>query len=348
MAKLTIDQLRERIYAGDLSEAEARRLFKGNKPESEAFAPALVLNEAAVEVGDAEERTGSAFLFNFLNASEREGRRLRFERRVAEGDTSPVVLSEGDSWFQFPVLLKDVIDGLEPDFLTYSLDAAGDTLKNMVFDNAEYLIQLRQLRHRFAVRALLISGAGNDIIGADPDGISVLERVVKPFDPTRSDPSHAPFYIDTDAFRAQLMFVRDAHVKVFSDVLREFPEVRVVCHGYAYAIPGGFTHDPRDPVYARRDQWLGRPFNSLGFPRNQSQALRRAIVKEMLDQLNSMQKTLCGGNSAGGRFANAYHVDVRNVVADDEWNDEIHPTNAGFKKVVGSFRTLLDSFATGV
>ncbi len=50
---------------------------------------------------------------------------------------------------------------------------------------------------------------------------------------------------------------------------------------------------------------------------------------------------LAGGNVEGGAFAHVYHVDARNTVMDDEWANEIHPTNSGYARVADRFRHVL-------
>ncbi|HOT82371.1 MAG TPA: hypothetical protein PLQ12_03605, partial [Candidatus Defluviicoccus seviourii] len=143
-----------------------------DRDASGAFAPSVVPNPDLVE--RAEEQRG---VMDWANSLARTRRHLRFNRRLNTGVALPVLVSEGDSWFQFPVFLEDVIDCLGDDYLIWSVDAAGDTLQNMVIDNPEYLDALDTQRDR--VRAFLFSGAGNDIVGEDSDGVPVIEKIVR-------------------------------------------------------------------------------------------------------------------------------------------------------------------------
>ena len=45
-----------------------------------------------------------------------------------------VILAEGDSWFNYPVLLSDVLDwvGMEPDMIVYSVAEGGDWFLNIL------------------------------------------------------------------------------------------------------------------------------------------------------------------------------------------------------------------------
>jgi lysophospholipase L1-like esterase len=38
---------------------------------------------------------------------------------------------------------------------------------------------------------------------------------------------------------------------------------------------------------------------------------------------------------------NVVHVDTPGTLADNEWNDELHPSRKGFQKIAGKFRDQL-------
>jgi hypothetical protein len=120
-----------------------------------------------------------------------------------------------------------------------------------------------------------------------------------------------------------------------------FPGRPVLIHGYDHALPGGYAGDPRKPFYAAPNQWMGRYLSGakLGFKDHQFQA---RIIRIMIDRLNEMQIRLCGGNHPGGAYAQAWHVDVRGTMTrDSEWADELHPTDASFRKVAQAFHDTL-------
>ena len=98
-----------------------------------------------------------------LNSANRVGqlrREARFEQIVNGGKyKGPLIAAEGDSSFQFPFILKDVIDWVFEDFAVYCRSEAGDTLDNMV-RTGEYLDALA----RTGGRVLLLSGGGNDLV----------------------------------------------------------------------------------------------------------------------------------------------------------------------------------------
>lgn len=127
---------------------------------------------------------------------------------------------------------------------------------------------------------------------------------------------------------------------MISNVAAEHPGLPVICHGYDHAIPGGAPGDSRNPFWASQDKWIGRPLREdLGI---KDHRLQREIVRLMIDRLNERLKTLCGGNNPNGAFRNAWHVDVRGIVR-DQWADELHPTDQGFRLVASQFLGVLRS-----
>ena len=73
-------------------------------------------------------------LFGVVNGLSRSRRKKRFERSVKKHSDRPIIVTEGDSWFQFPFLLKDVIDNLSDHFSIYSVGSAGARTSEMVYE----------------------------------------------------------------------------------------------------------------------------------------------------------------------------------------------------------------------
>ena len=274
----------------------------------------------------AEFRVESAM--RWANAICRWRRQRRFEQRVAAGERLPVLVSEGDSWFQFPFLIEDVVDCLGSDHLIWSLDAAGDTAQNMVRRNPEYLAGLRA--HRDEVAAFLFSAAGNDVIGEDEFGEPVLKSLVKHFTAGKD----AAWHIDQVRLAEVLLFLEGAYKEVMATVRAEFPHLPVLIHGYDHAIPGGHPGEWRSPEWAAVDQWLGRPFAERGI---HDLALQRDIIRILIDALYDMLHRVAGDSAV----THIHVVDVRGTLRREEWADEIHGTSAGFERVAELFRAKL-------
>jgi hypothetical protein len=328
--RISMAELQRVMRDPSVPESELKQYFTADPSASRPFAPGVIPDPARVEVDPPSDALEAAMLMSWANDLSRLRRQEKFRARVASGDTRPVLVSEGDSWFQFPIYLEDVIDQLGGEFNVWSVDAAGDTLQNMVIDDAEYMRALREQQP--AVRAFLFSGGGNDIVGADRDGNSVIVQIVRRFEPGRP----AEWYLETPAFAEKLGFIEGCYRAVLANVAATFPTLPVICHAYDYSIPGA-PDDPRDPIWAGPDQWIGRPMRELGITDPQ---LQRDIVGLMIDRLTQRLETLCGGNNPGGAFPNAWHVDARGTVG-TLWADELHPTDEGYGLVAARFAAVL-------
>lgn len=330
--RIPLAEARRMALDPEVPEHVVRQLFTADPGASKPFSPAIVFDPSVVAVAPPDTRLEGARAMDWANELAGFRRRNKFLVRQEAGDTRPVLVSVGDSWFQFPFFLDDVIDQLGGAYSIWSLDAAGDTLANMVLNEQRHLSGLRRWAGK--ARALLLSGSGNDIVGEDPDGIPVLAKIVRPFEAGRL----AAWYIGTSEFSRRLASIEACFGEVFAAVAREFPGIPVICHGYDHAIPA-VPDDPRRPAWAKPDEWLAGPLSRhLGIRDPQ---LQRDIVRVLIDRLNEVLAGLCGGNG-GGRFPNAWYVNVRGVVR-GRWADELHPSDTGFADVAMSFRTVIEA-----
>jgi hypothetical protein len=336
---ITLEQLEEKMADPNTPVEELHPYLIRSDDKSRAFAPAFAPNPELVELPKPDNLTEEEFLSGIASDWANDLARSRRKRAFLEssGDTArPVLVSEGDSWFQFPFFLKDVIDQLGANYRIWSADAAGDTLQNMVFDKPEYPKALDAQRNHF--KAFLFSGAGNDIVGDDGKGGSVLEKIVLAFS---KDQAEAVWYVTNDHFEEKLAFVEKAYRAVLDHMKENYPGRPVLLHGYDYALPGGYHGDPRKPFYADQNQWMGRYLGgkTLGF---QDHLFQAKIIRCMIDRLNEVQIRLCGGNHPGGAYKDAYHVNTRELMSrDSDWNDELHPTDVSFRKVAQRFHDTL-------
>lgn len=296
-------------------------------------------NPELVEMSEDERALENAMSIG--NSTDRAARALGFTKDRIFNRSKPVIVSEGDSWFQFPILIKDVIDHLNDDYAILSLGAAGDTAANMVdgpaaAGGAEYLGQLGAQAKN--VRAFLFSAAGNDIIGEDPaTGVSALEGILRPFNGKLADVAG---HIDQAEVGRRIATLSARYGKVIAQVraVQGLQRLPILFHGYDYCFPWPWGEDdPRKPRYAARDEWLGEPFAKRGFPSDSDAALalRRDILKALIDRLYDMLHGLAGPSSQSLIWV----VDCRGAMPSvTDWNDEIHGTSDGFAKVAIRFK----------
>ena len=186
-------------------------------------------------------------------------------------------------------------------------------------------------------RAFLFSGGGNDLVGRQPDGISVLTRYIRPHTAGRSPAWH----LESPDFACRLAHFEACYRHVIADVATRYPNLPIIIHGYDYPLPCPFDRDDRrQPRWISRDAYFGSSFPHVGI---RDVDLQVAILRKAIDAMNAIQRRLAGGNVPGGAFAQVFHVDLRGTLHTGNWADEIHPTNTGFAKVSERFRRVLRS-----
>lgn len=302
MSKITLEELSVKMADPNTKPEDLKRYFREDEAASDAFAPAIGLNPETVHIPDtAEAATRSALALNGANWLSRRDRQHRFFQLLSKGDyKGPIVVEDGDSWFQYPILLWDTIDVLMEEFAVFSLSAGGDTLQNMA-SRAEYRKALEQTR----ATILLLSGGGNDLVA---DGN--LARHLRKFDPALAANDYLLPSFDALVTESLRHFDR-----IYRDVAARFPKVRILCHGYDYAVPS-------------KGKWLGKPMIANGI---KDAGLQGKIAVAMMNRFNEAMAGLAN------RHPHVTYLDMRGKVGAARWKDELHPTNDGYRAVAGIF-----------
>lgn len=324
--KISLQELQRLAIDPEVPEETLKPYFTADSDSSHAFRPAIVPNPETVDIPPGAERLVGGMALG--NALSRFRRRNRFNLRLFSGDSRPILISEGDSWFQFPVFLHDVIDHLYDDFTIRSLGAAGATAADMLADG-EYKRELR--RHADRVEAFLFSAAGNDVIGEDRNGNPEILKLLN-----RRQGGEQPIdLVNRSGLDAAIDFLRNTYLQVVSDV-RAIPglgDLPILVHGYDVPFAGR-VDDPRDPLWAGPDQWLGAPFRSLGID---DPATQRAVLEILIGELYDMLESLAATDP------HLHVVDARGTLPRrQDWTDEIHGTDAGFGRVAARFADTFD------
>lgn len=104
----------------------------------------------------------------FLNKKSNNRSLRKYYRKTNSGFTNTelypenkTVMIEGDSWFEYPLFLKEVTDQLEkdPNLAIYSLAAGGDWVANMIYGQ-EFKAGYQTLNPD----VFIMSGGGNDML----------------------------------------------------------------------------------------------------------------------------------------------------------------------------------------
>ncbi len=299
-SKITVEELSRKLSDLSIPEEKLAKYLELDEERSTPTRPQLKLNPKTVQIppaSDAEGRARSAQLLNSANFLCKLRREARYEQMITSGSyQGPRIAAEGDSWFEYPFILKDVIDWVFESYAVLCRSEAGDTLDNMV-RRREYLDALE----RTGGQLLLLSGGGNDMVA----GGNIAEHL-RDF-----DEDLAPAQYLRPSFGGVLDGAIANIETIVRSVGRAFPKAAVICHGYDYSIPNA-------------GKWLGKPMARRGI---KDPALQKAITAEMVDRFNSRLLNLAH------QSPRLTYVDCRRIVGDGRWHDELHPTNEGYADV---------------
>lgn len=233
-----------------------------------------------------------------------------------------VIVAEGDSWFDYRPGL-DILDHLKRDYRMkiVKLARSGDTLENMVYGTEvgggfrhlpsqadDTLAELSRLRPG----ALLLSGGGNDIAGHEFE--SFLNHAS----------SRLPAVREKAVEVWMEEFARPAIEGYLERVRSVSPRTVVVMHGYARPIPDG-----RAVVEFLGMKFIG-PWLRPALARKRIDfATGRAAVGQLIDRYNDLLADIGRGKP---KFR---YVDLRDLVTPADWVNELHLSNAAYRRVAG-------------
>lgn len=238
------------------------------------------------------------------------------------------VVAEGDSWFSY-YPAYDVLACLRGKVWggrSYEIEGApraGSYLNDMVYHPRQLADTFECIRkHR--PEAFLFSGGGNDIAG--PELFDFLWN---------------KYAGNTAGGTARILnqkVLTGVVDEVFEQAYRDYfgavqqcakaaglPPLPFVCHGYGYAIPdgrgwaGGWGPLP--------GPWLDPSLSRKNWDLKTDAKIRRAAITDLINTLNAMLARLAAA------LPGFHYVDVRPVLTDADWGNELHPTEKGFNKV---------------
>ncbi len=304
-----VDELKAKLIDESLNDEEAvdltRRILDHEKP---------VRNESGATRG----------LLGILNWASR-CRRQRAYRRKSRGFTGIVIVSEGDSWFQYPKFLTDIIDWLQAnkDYNIYSLGFGGDWLANILVKR-EY----EKVLEKEKPQVFLVSGGGNDLVDH-----SRLASLVHEQSPERDKD---PKTYRNDAYLCLMRLFRWQYRRLYERIGKAHPGLYIISHGYDFAIPSSRWGTGPIQILTNivvNGKWLKRPLESRGITDPEAQ---EGVIRFMIDDFNQMLLELAD------EFPNVHHIDSRGKVGRDEWYNELHPNREGFKKITRQYEELID------
>ncbi len=248
--------------------------------------------------------------------SEARPKQAVFAASIRQFPRRLVVLTEGDSWFSYP-LNSNIADFIEmmSDFSILRLEHNGDEAREILKAGSEQLKKIKYYLKNYPVDALLLSAGGNDLVsGALP---KVLDKK------TNGNPWQSAIKLAT------LTTVLDDIVASYSRLLDARDAIRprclVVAHSYCYFQPTG--RKATGPFgLLKSGPWMRPVLVAKGIdPDTEGRELARYLVDELHARLSALA-------AARPRFE---LVDMRAALPVDNvhWADEIHPSGTGFRRL---------------
>lgn len=243
--------------------------------------------------------------------------------RARKLPSTPVILSEGDSWFSTP-LYYNLVDWLEvdaPAALFMRMESSGDLALKM-FQGGN-LKELRSRLNALNFDILLISAGGNDFVD---------EFLRDTFRKTgRMTPEQAlQTVINTGRYEA----VYEAYCRMLNTAFETRPQLQVITHTYDYprlmGQQGVLTVENIGLAALLKRQvgdWIARYLTHV-----LDAAQQREFAKLLIDQFSvRVLNRLANDPRYRGKLS---VVDFRGqLTSDADWNDEMHPTGAAFRRL---------------
>lgn len=221
----------------------------------------------------------------------------------------------GDSWFDYP-LKHDILEivSREVEMPIYKMAHYGYELAQM-FSGEEKAIKIKRMqdygRH---MQGILLSCGGNDIVGPNLYCVSDYRNGA------------------SAAFEKKIallgLLLEDA-LQMFEVFLQR--TVPVFIHCYDWPIPSDRGYRILGHTFA--GPWI-RPILTPMFP---DDAMQREICRYMIDAYAGMLSDL------GTRRRNLMLIDTRGTIHENQWDNEIHPTETGFKTVADLFKARVSA-----
>jgi hypothetical protein len=294
--------------------------------------------------------TGSHGLESVLEQVRRARARLGQESDVSHAvEGGRQLLAQGDSWFNYWIG-QDILYWLHKDFGRQidSIAVAGSTLNDVVygpvpkdlldFRHSPAPSRLEELVYRIQrdkPAGLLLSVGGDDVAG--DEFFSFLNNAKSGLPPSNAEVLNG--VVNSTFAKAYKELIETALAAADSGSERG---MIVLTHGYDYAWPDG-----RGVLWIPGliGPWFDPTFNVKNYPLEQlpdDLLKRRDILRAFVDAVNAMLL-----NFEATYAGRVFHVDARGVLSNgietyrDQWANELHPTNSGFRLIARRFEAVL-------
>lgn len=325
------------------------------------------LNEGTIT----NNSSASKGILGFLNkiSSKRKNRNIRKKlNRPGFRDDKKLIIAEGDSWFEYPVFIKDIIDWIikDTDNPVYNLAYGGDWISNIIYEE-QYIPELSM----YQPEVFLISGGGNDLVGDGRLSILVNKPSLVDFSEKESDNKLKGKLISQNFDNGEINAVQRAEMivrgtkylnndfyglmKTFEimyklffkriELSRKFDDMKIITQGYDFVIPSNNRTIFKNPLkwVTNNGKWLYYPLVRKGISDKYEQ---QSILSAMIYYFNEMLISVgeyCNKNK-GTNYV--FHIDSRGALKEKEWSDELHPTSKSFRKISNVYIKCINEIAS--
>lgn len=312
----------------------------------------------------------------WLNGIKNDRRKELYVKKIQHTPPSDLkkVVAEGDSWFNYPLILTDILDWISMDKNTavFSLAAAADWLVN-ILATREYINGLSVHQPDF----FLMSGGGNDVGSMSRMALMVTHRPSdipeiaynpwaqhlianahqKPYRTTddKTDPriptkerwEQAAGVLSKDFFALMMLFRLQYYQLFYSllvDGVQKFPHLKIITQGYDFLVPSDKKGWGLNPIrwYVPLLRWIGHGWwlkKTLLFKGHAGETHQLDILYACMYFFNEMmielEETFMKLHPTTD--GNLFHIDSRGLVKINEWTDEIHPLPHKFRVIAQTY-----------
>ena len=276
-------------------------------------------------------------------------RQKLFWKKINKGNVSKIILAEGDSWFEYPKFITDIIDHLNKrkEYAINSLAYGGDWISNILYEQ-QYIEKLSLIKPDI----FLISGGGNDLVGGYrlAQLLNKRQDVNIPINLDLNNPADKLKFSElcfNNEYFTLIQLFKLQYKLLFKSIEQEtdkFSNLKIITQGYDYAIPNskiGFGLNilriarPVTNWFIGNGKWLKTPLLLRGYENSKEQ---KAIVYGMIHYFNEMMIEV------GSSYSNVYHIDSRGSVNENKgWYNELHPHSYEFKKIAKVYKKCIES-----
>jgi hypothetical protein len=243
---------------------------------------------------------------------------VREKRYQQRKNKMPRLVSEGDSWFDYPPHpnIIDYIDDKER-FAIKRFEQSGDTLHNMVEKIGAVVAAIESEKPL----CLLLSAGGNDVVEQ-----GFIRSLFRPYDPALTPRDH----LQPDVWADKVAVLERNFVLLMHEVGAFVP---ILVHGYDYMPPSnrGAKYDG----FRVSGPWVQPAMIEQNIT---DETFQRAITRVMIDDFNDILVRLQKQHPL-----HLVHIDFRGMFALNEWLNEIHLTKAAYRRAA---RKVIDTIDT--